>query len=91
LDTAPAHAIPPTSASGREPAANGQAPRSILARHRGRAPGLRPADTADQAKATAVDLGTRHEFHGIQPVLPVVVDEINDSVGNAYSGMPDRL
>jgi len=25
----------------------------------------------DAAKASAVDLGTLHEFHGIQPVLPV--------------------
>ena len=27
----------------------------------------------------------------LKPTIPVVVDEINDPVGNAYSGMPARL
>lgn len=27
----------------------------------------------------------------LETKIPVVVDEINDIVGNAYSGMPDRL
>jgi hypothetical protein len=27
----------------------------------------------------------------LQTAMPVVVDEINDPVGNAYSGMPARL
>jgi hypothetical protein len=27
----------------------------------------------------------------LEPTMPVVVDEINDPVGNAYSGMPARM
>jgi hypothetical protein len=41
-------------------------------------------------------LGEREKVAGqfcqrLNPVIPVVVDEINDPVGHAYSGMPARL
>jgi hypothetical protein len=44
-----------------------------------------PHDMAGRA-AAAAQCCTRLEMN-----MPVLVDELDDRVGNAYSGMPDRL
>jgi len=44
-----------------------------------------PRDKADRTVAAA-QCCNRLEIH-----MPVLVDEVDDRVGNAYSGMPDRL
>jgi hypothetical protein len=45
-----------------------------------------------QPKTFEDRVGVANQFCSrLKPSLPVVVDEINDPVGNAYSGMPARL
>src|SRR5947207_15687529 len=47
---------------------------------------IKQPTTFDERVTAAGQFCTR-----LQPTVPVVVDEINDPVGHAYSGMPARL